>query len=174
MHHLRAAIVAFLTVASMTACQSDVTAPSSIDVPQPALATLSSGIESRVEFPVTIATFVPCALDGAGEVVVVNGTVRITTQTTVTPSGRAKVWTQSLLHGVQGHGETSGTAYRGAGVTRSSLTLGAGETFRSMERFTLSAKGSGNDLVLHQSFVHRVDADGTVKVSLLESKVTCR
>ena len=174
MHHIRQSIIALATVASLTACQSDVTSPSTVVVPQANLATVSSGIESRVEFPVTLATFVPCALDFLGEVVVLEGTVRITTQTTVSPSGRATVWTQALLHGVEGRGETSGTAYRGTGVARSSLTLGVGETFRSIDKFAVTAKGRGNDLVLHQSFVHRVEADGTIKTSRLDSKVTCR
>src|SRR5688572_23795015 len=82
------------------------------------LAAQASTTTTNEQIPVTIFVFVPCANNGAGEVISVSGDLHVLTHVTVTPTGNVHVKQHFQPMGISGTGFTTGDKYQGTGVTQ--------------------------------------------------------
>jgi hypothetical protein len=120
------------------------------------------GTMQNLAFPVTIAAFVPCANDGAGEIVQLAGDLHVLMHTVANKSGitfKAHFQPQ----GITGTGTDSGDKYQGTGVTQQTVTSsdpGADLTFSFVNNFRIIGQGPGNNLMVHETFHVTVNARG--------------
>jgi hypothetical protein len=132
-------------------------------------------IAEQTPVPVGFAVFVPCAADGAGELVSLSGTLHVTTQT-VQRSATQWVTTSHINpQGVVGIGEITGDTYRGTGHTGSTVVSAtAGERITQTNSFRLVAPGPDNNLLAHTSWHMTTQADGSVVAQVDNVSLTCR
>jgi hypothetical protein len=122
------------------------------------------------------AVFVPCANDGAGEVVA--GTIELHTLITLSINGNSF---STKYHFQPGGGDLVGTvtgdAYRPTGVTQGtatgSLQNGRGEV-TDVNNFRIIGQGPGNNLLIHSTFHLTVNANGDVTVAHSKFSFTCK
>jgi len=113
-------------------------------------------------FPIEILVFVPCANGGAGEEVLLSGSLHDVFHVTFTSSGSFRISFSDNPQGVTGTGLTTGDKYQGTGITRDSFggRVGFEETF--VNNFRIIGQGSGNNYLVHENFHITVNANGTV------------
>jgi hypothetical protein len=116
-----------------------------------------------------IEVFVECANDGAGETVVLGGTLLLITHTTVKPSGEAITKFHVSPQGVNGLGLTTGDIYRGVGVTQHVAVSKAGlpTTATYENNFGIIGPGPGNNLFDHMVLVVTLDQSGQITETLI-------
>jgi hypothetical protein len=134
-------------------------------------------VTSNLKVPLNLFRFVPCAADGAGEIVELAGTLHILTSVNVDSTGGVHMTTHFQPQGVGGVGLTTGDRYRGTGVTRTtsnerSAGLPASSTFVNIVR--VIGEGPGNNFDLHQTVHVTVNANGDVTADVSGSRTTCR
>jgi hypothetical protein len=130
----------------------------------------------NLAFPVAIAAFVPCANDGAGEVVQLSGNLHMVTHTIANASG-ITVKSQIQPQGISGVGMDSGDRYQGTGVTQSTMSSsdpGADLTYSYVNNFRVIGHGAGNNLLVHETLHVTVNAQGALTASVDTFKVACR
>ncbi len=137
----------------------------------------SPSVTTNVKIPLHQFRFVPCAADGAGEIVELSGTLHILTRVTVDSAGGVHLTTHFQPQGVGGIGLTTGDHYRGTGVTRTtsnerSAGFPASSTFVNNVR--VIGQGPGNNFDLHQTVHVTVNANGDVTANVTNSRTTCR
>ena len=116
---------------------------------------------------IPFAVFIPCANDGAGEVV--SGTIQLHTLITSTVNGnKVSGKTHFQPQGGSLVGETTGDAYRPTGVTQDTFngSLQNGlytETF--INNFRIIGPGPGNNFLFHESFHVTINANGVTTVT---------
>ena len=126
------------------------------------------------KIPVDISVFIPCAVGGAGEVVILSGNLHILTSVTLDGNGGFHADTHFQPQGISGTGLTSGDKYQGTGVTRSSFNGKVGFENTFVNNFRIIGQGPGNNLLVHQNVHITVHPDGTVTASVDNFKVECK
>jgi hypothetical protein len=125
--------------------------------------------------PFAQANLVPCANGGAGELVLVQGTLHIQQHITIN-GNRATVKSHFQPQGAGGTGLTTGDTYNAVGVTQEvdtiALTGGANE-FTFVNNFRLIGQGPNNNLQVHQLVHVTINADGTVTTVVDNTSVEC-
>jgi hypothetical protein len=121
-----------------------------------ALATLTLPVQAAVLdnefFLVDIPVFVPCAADGAGEIVDLSGSLHVLISMTINGNNVSGVM-HDQPQGIIGTGETTGDKYQGTGVTATSFKMSlqngqADQTF--INNFRIIGQASGNNLLMHE------------------------
>jgi hypothetical protein len=133
----------------------------------------ASASTTTEKIPVDILSFVPCALNGAGETIHLTGTLLNISHVT-TNRNHATITTHVNPQGLGGVGLTSGRKYRGTGVSKSVVTLGVGQTQTFVENFRLIGQGPGNNLLLHENLHVTVNANGEVTAEHDNFSFECR
>jgi hypothetical protein len=122
------------------------------------------------------SVFVPCANNGAGELVVFQGFLHVLMSFTINNnhvSGKYHFQPQGLV----GTGSVTGDKYQATGVTQDmfsgSLANGQySETFNN--NFRIIGTGTGNNLLIHEVAHLSVDANGTVRVFFDKLSADCK
>ena len=114
-----------------------------------------------------LGVWVPCAMDGAGELVYLNGTLHVITQWTIDGKGIWHINTHYQAQRLVGYGESSGDRYNGNGVIRWNFKLAGGSGSEmyiasSVENLKFIGKGKGNNLLLQHTLHITVNANGTM------------
>ena len=126
--------------------------------------------------PFAQINLVPCADGGAGELVLIQGTLHIQQHITIN-NNRATVKSHFQPQGADGVGLSTGDSYNATGVTQEvdtlPLTNGAAE-FTFINNFRLIGQGPNNNLLVHQTVHTTVNADGTVTSVVDNTSVECR
>jgi len=137
--------------------------------------------------PVQMTVFVPCALNGLGEQVLLTGQLR--SQVTVTEDATGVVhYTHQLIpDGVQGVGQTSGTKYRATGMHYHSGEWLHGDPndpnnplpnppyhLQYIQNFRVIGQGPGNNFLLHILWRVTVNANGQVTGYVDDYSEECR
>ena len=126
--------------------------------------------------PFAQINLVPCADGGAGELVLIEGTLHIQQHITINDN-RATVKSHFQPQGAGGVGLSTGDSYNATGVTQEvdtlPLTNGAAE-FTFINNFRLIGQGSGNNLLVHQTVHTTVNADGTVTSVVDNTSAECQ
>src|SRR5262245_57664340 len=103
--------------------------------------------------PFALVAFVPCANGGAGELVLVQGTLHLQDHITINDN-RANIKTHAQPQGADGVGLTTGDTYNAVGVTQEQdsipITNGAFE-FTFVNNFRIIGQANGNYLLVHQT-----------------------
>ena len=125
--------------------------------------------------PFAQAAFVPCANGGAGEIVLIEGTLHIQNHITINDN-RVSLKVHFQPQGGTGVGLTTGDTYQATGVTQEQdslpLTDGAAE-FTFINNFRIIGQGPGNNLQVHQTVHVTVDANGVVTTVVDNTSVDC-
>ena len=125
--------------------------------------------------PFAQLTLVPCANGGAGELVLVEGTLHIQQHITIN-NNRASIKIHFQPQGAKGVGLTTGDVYNATGVTQEhdsiALTGGASE-FTFVNNFRLIGPGPDNNLQVHQTVHVTINANGTVTTVVDNTSVEC-
>jgi hypothetical protein len=135
----------------------------------------STSFTSSAVVPINIGVFVPCALDGAGEVVQLSGNLHTLFHFTDDGAGGFHAMNESNPQGISGTGLTSGDKYQGTGVTRSNFNAGAipfNQTF--INNFRIIGEGPGNNLLIHHNFHITVNANGELTALVDNFSAECR
>ena len=126
--------------------------------------------------PFAQINLVPCADGGAGELVLIQGTLHIQQHITIN-GNRATVKSHFQPQGADGVGLSTGDLYNATGVTQEvdtlPLTNGAAE-FTFINNFRLIGQGPNNNLLVHQTVHTTVNADGTVTSVVDNTSVECQ
>ncbi len=125
--------------------------------------------------PFAQATLVPCANGGAGEVVLVEGTLHIQQHVTINDN-RVSLKIHFQPQGTTGVGQTTGDVYHAVGVTQEHdslpLTGGAAE-FTFINNFRLIGPGTDNNLQIHQTIHVTINANGVVTTDVDNTSIDC-
>ena len=125
--------------------------------------------------PFAQPVLVPCANGGAGEVVLISGTLHIQNHITINDN-RASIKVHFQPQGAGGVGLTTGDKYNATGVTQEHdslpLTNGAAE-FTFINNFRIIGQGPDNNLQVHQTVHVTVNANGDVTTIVDNSTVDC-
>lgn len=125
--------------------------------------------------PFAQVNLVPCANGGAGELVLIQGTLHIQQHITIN-GNRATIKSHFQPQGAGGTGLTTGDSYNAVGETQEvdTLALTAGATeFTFTNNFRLIGQGPGNNLQVHQLVHVTINADGTVTTVVDNTSVEC-
>ena len=133
-------------------------------------------ITDNVSFPVNIGVFVPCAAEGAGEVVLLSGNLHSLFHLTVNDNNfKVKFHTQP--QGISGTGVSTGDKYQGTGVTQE--TFGGSfvngqfsDTF--VNNFRIIGQGPGNNLLIHNTFHFTFNANGELTAFVDNFSAECK
>jgi hypothetical protein len=126
--------------------------------------------------PFAQAVFVPCANGGAGEFVLVEGTLHLQEHITIN-NNRANLKIHAHPQGAKGVGQITGDIYHATGVTQEQdsipLVNGAFE-FTFINNFRLIGPGPDNNLQTHQTIHLTMNANGVITAIVDNTSVDCK
>jgi hypothetical protein len=157
----------------LLACQGVPTDAPMMDAPQPFLAATTSTTNDIIPFSTGI--FVPCALNGAGELVLVSGELHVLFHLTVSHSGNLTIKSHFQPQNIFGSGQTSGLKYRATGVTQQTQTVNGNPpwNFTFINNFRFIGQGPGNNYMVHVTQHVTVNANGDLTSVVDNSSTTC-
>jgi hypothetical protein len=126
--------------------------------------------------PFAQVNFVPCAAGGAGELVLIQGTLHIQQHITINDN-RATVKSHFQPQGAGGAGLTTGDSYNANGVTQEVDTLaltGGATEFTFINNFRLIGQGPNNNLLVKQTVHETINANGTVTSVVDNTSINCQ
>jgi hypothetical protein len=131
-------------------------------------------VTTNEQIPVVVVAFVPCANGGAGELVVLEGTLHVLTHVTIDDQGGLHVKQHFQPQGISGTGLTTGDTYYGTGVTQTEFNATAGSEQTSINNFRIIGQGPDNNLLVHATFHVTVTPTGDVTTVVDNFSVECR
>jgi hypothetical protein len=129
---------------------------------------------SNEKQPVDEIIFVPCANNGAGEIVKLTGTIHILIHTTVNGNNfNTKYHFQP--QGISGVGQTTGIKYHGSGVTQDEIK-GSLKNEKYMDTYINNFKivGDGVNYKIHNNMHITVNANGETTASVDNFSSDCK
>jgi len=120
---------------------------------------------------------VPCANDGAGEIVDVDGPVRLVIRSTTSDSGVVQMFLHGNPQGLTGVGQTTGDVYHGVGSSQDIITMtpsGSPQTFTSINNFMFVGPGTGNNFIVHTIIHLTVNANGEITADIEHDSFECK
>lgn len=131
-------------------------------------------VNDRTEIALTV--FIPCAANGAGEVVDLAGPLHTVISFTIN-GDNVRGYTHFQPQGIVGVGETTGVKYRATGVTQESFKNSfrhgqANDTY--VNNFRIIGQGPGNNFLVHETEHFTINSDGSVTVSHDNFTVVCQ
>jgi hypothetical protein len=122
--------------------------------------------------------FVPCANNGAGEPVLISGTLHVLIHETISDAGQAQFKFHFQPQGASGVGLTTGDTYRATGVTQQTTTVdltdGAPLEFTFINNFRIIGRGRDNNLLVHLTVHITVNANGELTAEVVNTSAECR
>jgi hypothetical protein len=131
-------------------------------------------VTTNERVPIALVAFVPCANDGAGELVQLTGTLHVLTHVTIDDQGGLHVKQHFQPQGVSGVGLTTGDKYQGTGVTQDQFNATAGLEQTSINNFRIIGQGPDNNLLVHATFHVTITPNGDVTTIVDNFSVECR
>ena len=133
-------------------------------------------VVTNIRFPLSASAFVPCALGGQGEEVLVSGTAHMVVVTTIDAQGQPHVIVTTNYDGLQGTGLTSGDKYVGVAAENqiSNFEPLAPWIVTMTQTVQFVGQGPNNNFMVKFLFHLTVDATGKVTVSKAELQIECR
>jgi hypothetical protein len=131
-------------------------------------------VTTNEQIPFATVVLVPCANDGAGELVELSGTLHVLSHVTIDAQGGLHVKQHAQPQGISGIGLTTGDSYRGTGVTQSEFNATAAEEQTFINNFRIIGQGPDNNFLVHSTFHVTVNANGEVTTVVDNFSVECR
>jgi hypothetical protein len=164
---LALALTAALVGAACGESPTDV--PSDLPVAEAAVANTSSE-----KVPLFISSLIECAADGAGEVVVLDGTLHVLFHETFNDAGVAVFKGHFQPQRLTGYGLTTGDRYQGTGVTQDITVLrDNGVSFSFNNNYRIIGQGPGNNFTVHTVEHVTVNANGELTAEVVVDRVDC-
>jgi hypothetical protein len=126
--------------------------------------------------PFALLAFVPCANGGAGELVLVQGTLHLQDHITINDN-RVNIKTHAQPQGAEGVGLTTGDKYQATGVTQEQDSIplvGGAAEFTFINNFRIIGQRDGNNLLVHQTVHVTVNANGDVTTIVDNQSIDCQ
>lgn len=172
-----AGLTTLVVAGSLLACGDTARGPTGPDPSAGPLFSASTSITND-QVPFAQIAFVPCANNGAGEPVLISGTLHVLIHQTISDAGHLQFKVHFQPQGASGVGLTTGDTYRATGVTQQTqtvdLTDGAPQEFTFINNFRIIGKGPDNNLLVHQTVHFTVNANGEVTAEVVNTSVECR
>jgi hypothetical protein len=139
-------------------------------------ATAQAGSTVNTIVPITLDVFVPCADGGNGEMIHLEGPLKVLTSISVDKAGGLHYNEQYNPQGVTGVGLTTGAKYNATGKTSQDIVLGAGDSLveQFVNRFNMIGQGPGNNFKTAETLHLTVTPNGDVTAFLDHFSVTCQ
>jgi len=122
------------------------------------------------------SVFIPCANNGAGELVIFQGNLHVLLSFTIN-NNRVSGKDHFQPQGLTGTGNVTGDKYQGTGVTQSmfsgSLVNGQFES-TSVNNFRIIGQGPGNNYLVHEIAHITINANGLATVFFDSLSVDCK
>ena len=136
----------------------------------------SAAVTQNDRIPFVQFVFVPCANAGAGELLIIGGTLHIVSKLTIDNAGGVHFSFHSQPQGASGIGQDTGDTYRAVGVTRGNTNISADglpfvDTF--VNNFNMIGTGGGVSFKSHATIHITVNANGDVTANVFNISVTC-
>ena len=148
--------------------------PTALDTSAPSFA--ASVFKDNIKIPVNIVVFIPCAVGGTGEDVLLSGPLHVLVHQTVNDN-RFTAKFHNQPQGISGEGLTTGDKYQATGVTQE--TVGGSfvngqfsDTF--VNNFRIIGQGPGNNFLVHQTFHFTINANGVQTAFVDNFSVDCK
>ena len=125
--------------------------------------------------PFSQAVFVPCAAGGAGEIVLVEGTLHLQDHITINDN-HATIKTHAQPQGATGVGLVTGDTYNATGVTQeqdSIPLINNAFEFSFINNFRLIGPGPNNNLQVHQNVHVTITPNGDLTTVVDNTSVDC-
>ena len=122
----------------------------------------ADGYTTSAKEPISLWVYVSCANGGAGEVVMLSGTLHTVFHVTYDGAGGFHYTSHFNPQGVTGVGLTTGARYQGTGVTQYQGTSKVGYETTYVDNFRVIGQGPGNNFMVHENAHIRAAADGTI------------
>jgi hypothetical protein len=138
--------------------------------------TVAGAVTTNVSTPITQSVYVACANGGAGELVVLEGSLHTLITYTVNDqnvSGKYHFQPQ----GVIGTGSITGATYHATGVTQESFTMSlqnGQETRTYVNNFRIIGPGPGNNFLVHNLVHMTLNAAGDLTASVDQFSAECK
>jgi hypothetical protein len=135
-----------------------------------------AGVQVNDRTEIALTVFIPCAADGAGEVVDLAGPLHTLISFTINGND-VSGYTHFQPQGIIGVGETTGNKYHATGITRESFKNSfrngqASDTF--VNNFRIIGQGPGNNFLVHETEHFTINANGSVTVFHDNFSVVCK
>lgn len=138
----------------------------------------SQSVEASTELvavPFAKAVYVPCAMDGAGEVVVISGTLDAPTHTIEDGAGGIHIHSNGASSTMVAVGQSSGTIYMGTGRLHISRNWASNGSYQYKYVGNLSlTSAAGDTLQVHIRMHVMVNSQGSVISRTYDLDVRCR
>ena len=154
--------LAMLSLAVLAAC-GDSGQPLAPTTAAPKAPLVSATTEiTNEQIPYSSLQFVSCANGGAGEDVLLEGSLHNVSRATEASNGNFSVTLHSNPQGITGTGQITGDKYQGTGSSIFRFSTGPGGRETITEAFLVVGPGPDNNFTIHAIFHVTVNADGTV------------
>jgi hypothetical protein len=135
-----------------------------------------SGFTSSQRFEISLPVSIPCANNGSGEDVLLEGILHETFHLTVN-NNKFLLKIIDNPQGISGTGQVTGDKYHATGETQDvinqSFVNGVyNETY--VNNFRIIGQGTGNNFIVHENFHITVNANGTVTALLDNLTADCK
>jgi hypothetical protein len=116
-----------------------------------------------------------CAAGGAGEDIVLTGTLHIVFFEVHSSSGNAVYKSMVNLQGLSGYGVDTGDVYRGTGMSQGISTVkDINDVYTSINNMNFVGPGPGSNFVLHATFHLTFNANGELTAEVDNYSSECR
>lgn len=165
-------------VLTLAACTDGGLAPTvkRTDGDQFRVAASASTTISNVMVPFQQNAFVPCAVGGVGEFIVIQGTLHFIFEMAISDSGNVQIKIQYQPQGAIAIGQTTGDIYRAVGLTETVETFqadGLPGTFTLVNNFLMIGPGTDNNVQVHINLHVTVDNNDNLTAFVDNVRVTC-
>ncbi len=135
-----------------------------------------SAVQVNAKSPIQFQVFVPCANNGAGELVDLSGDLHMLVSETIN-NNKVSGSEDFQPQGISGVGETTGLKYQATGGTRTNFDLSfqngqANQTY--VNNFNIIGQGPGNNFQVSELAHITFNANGDVSVVFDNFKATCK
>jgi hypothetical protein len=135
-----------------------------------------AAVEVNDKTEIALTVFIPCAADGAGEVVDLAGPLHTLISFTIN-GNNVSGYSHFQPQGIVGVGETTGVKYQATGITQESFKNSfrngqANDTF--VNNFRIIGQGPGNNFLVHETEHFTINANGSVTVFHDNFNVVCQ
>jgi hypothetical protein len=140
------------------------------------IAPASGAIQVNDKTDINLTVFIPCAAEGAGEIVDLSGPLHTVISFSINGnnvSGKFNFQPQ----GISGTGETTGDKYQATGITQQTFktSLQSGQVnLTFVNNFRIIGEGPGNNFLVHETMHITINADGTLTVLHDNFSVDCK
>ncbi len=137
----------------------------------------TAAVTNNITFPFATTVFVPCANNGAGEVVALSGNLHDTSIVTVSNGDMVIIKSRMQMQDVGGVGQTTGDKYRASGATQTGMQFeGINHfpfVFSFSNNFRVVGQGPGNNFTLHAIVHSTINANGALTSTMDRASTDC-